>query len=77
MSCSCLLILYPVLMFTYHLICQESVLLVELHILNSSLRVQEGIQTFILPNEWEGRERGPGVGGKVILPRGTGIFALR
>ena len=29
-SCSCLLILYPVPMFTYHVICQDSVLLVEL-----------------------------------------------
>lgn len=64
-SCSCLLILYPVPMFTYHLICQDSVLVVALHILNSSLRVQEGIQAFILLNEWEGES--PGAGGKVIL----------
>ena len=30
-SCSCLLILFPVPMFTYHVICQDSVLLVEVH----------------------------------------------
>lgn len=64
----------PVPMFTYHLICQDSLFLVEL-CTEHSPGVQEGMQAVIL-QEWEGGSC-PGAGGKDNSLREIGILAFR
>lgn len=55
-SCSCLLILFPVPMFTYHVICQDSVVLVEVH--TERLTWKSGRNTGPLLSKWgRGKEQ--------------------
>lgn len=60
-SCSCLLILFPVPMFTYHVICQDSVLLVEVH--TESLTWKSGRNTGLFSVSGDWGKGSPGFGG--------------
>lgn len=60
-SCSCLLILFPVPMFTYSVICQDSVLLVEVH--TERLTWKSGRNTGPFSVSGGGGKSSPGFGG--------------